>query len=161
MPRFINININMGNIRMTYIVKRKEYVLCYGSILPLIICLGLLSWCITLLLGLKKTLPRFWKALTYIYLHCNLLQLLRTKTSLNLKKIHSTITISGYLLIVPNWRCIPTSWYRGQFSIYYLKINSCELTFNLFQCKIMTNIQTLISKFSLCIHIIVICFNDS
>ena len=30
MSRFINININVGNIRMTYIVKRGEY-LCFMS----------------------------------------------------------------------------------------------------------------------------------
>ena len=24
-PKFININMNMGNARMTYIVKRREY----------------------------------------------------------------------------------------------------------------------------------------
>ena len=28
MPRFTNIHINMGNARMTYIMKRREYIPC-------------------------------------------------------------------------------------------------------------------------------------
>ena len=28
MSRFININMNIGNARMTYIVKQRKYVMC-------------------------------------------------------------------------------------------------------------------------------------